>query len=120
MFRTLCPKPHSCRNRYFISSKSGSGRLAEAKQHQGNKYEFPGGKVEQGELPVEACRREVIEEVGIDIEQWQAFDFISHEYEDVIVNLHIFHASVQPEQLAGIKQPWRWYSRDELSELNFS
>ena len=91
----------------------------EAKQHQGNKYEFPGGKVEQGELPVEACRREVIEEVGIDIEQWQAFDFISHEYEDVIVNLHIFHASVQPEQLAGIKQQWRWYSRDELSELNF-
>ena len=91
----------------------------EAKQHQGNKYEFPGGKVEQGELPVEACRREVIEEVGVDIERWHASDFISHEYEDLIVNLHIFHASVQPTQLAEIKQPWRWYSREELGQLNF-
>ncbi|MFZ0023100.1 NUDIX domain-containing protein [Acinetobacter sp.] len=91
----------------------------EAKQHQGNKYEFPGGKVEQGELPVEACRREVIEEVGVDIERWHASDFISHEYEDLIVNLHIFHASVQPEQLAEIKQPWRWYPREELGQLNF-
>lgn len=91
----------------------------EAKQHQGNKNEFPGGKVEQGELPVETCRREVLEEVGIDISQWHAFDFISHEYEDVIVNLHIFHASVPPVQLAGIKKPWRWYSPEHFSQLNF-
>ena len=91
----------------------------EARQHQGNKYEFPGGKVEKGELPVEACRREVMEEVGIDIERWHVSDFISHEYEDLIVNLHIFHASVQPAQLAEIKQPWRWYHREELGQLNF-
>lgn len=91
----------------------------EARQHQGNKYEFPGGKVEKGELPVEACRREVMEEVGIDIERWHASDFISHEYEDIIVNLHIFHASLQPAQLAEIKQPWRWYCREELGQLNF-
>ena len=35
----------------------------QAKQHQGNKYEFPGGKVESGESPEEACRREIYEEV---------------------------------------------------------
>ncbi len=91
----------------------------EAKQHQGNKYEFPGGKVEQGEQPVEACRREVQEEVGIDLEHWHAFDFISHEYEDVIVNLHVFHASVSASQLSGIRKPWSWYAREQLSSLNF-
>ncbi len=61
----------------------------------------------------------MIEEVGVDIERWHASDFISHEYEDLIVNLHIFHASVQSAQLAEIKQPWCWYSREELGQMNF-
>ncbi|WP_122901323.1 NUDIX domain-containing protein [Acinetobacter sp. B51(2017)] len=91
----------------------------EADQHQGNKYEFPGGKVEAGETALEACRREVLEEVGIDIQQWQSFDFIQHEYEDLIVNLHIFHAVVPDALNNEIQQPWRWYTREQLPELNF-
>ncbi|ATO20064.1 dGTP triphosphohydrolase [Acinetobacter sp. LoGeW2-3] len=91
----------------------------EAKLHQGNKHEFPGGKVEDNETPVQACRREIQEEVGIDIELWHAFDFIRHEYEDVIVHLHLFHASVAEAQLAQIQQPWNWYSREQLQQLNF-
>ena len=91
----------------------------EAKQHQGNKHEFPGGKVEEGETPLQSCRREIQEEVGIDIELWHPFDFIRHEYEDVIVHLHLFHASVAEAQLAQIQQPWKWYSREQLQQLNF-
>ena len=91
----------------------------EAKQHQGNKHEFPGGKVEKGETPAQACRREVYEEVGIDVVNWHAFDFIRHEYDDVIVHLHIFHAAVTAEQCAEIQTPWSWYTRPELLDLNF-
>lgn len=91
----------------------------EAKQHQGNKYEFPGGKVEQGESAEQACRREIQEEVGIIIDQWYLFDFIQHDYDDVIVQLHIFHAHVEHHQLAAISKPWTWYQREQLSELNF-
>lgn len=91
----------------------------EAKQHQGNKYEFPGGKVEQGELPSEACRREIREEVGIDISTWHPFDLIRHEYDDLHVHLHIFHGRVLLEQMDVIQTPWTWYSRAELKNLAF-
>src|SRR5690606_15283890 len=91
----------------------------EAKQHQGNKHEFPGGKVEEGESPLAACRREIYEEVGIGLQDWHAFDVIRHEYEDLIVNLHLFHAIVPNALLNEIQQPWKWYSRDELLSLNF-
>ncbi|MBF4521633.1 thiamine phosphate synthase [Acinetobacter towneri] len=91
----------------------------EAKQHQGNKHEFPGGKVEAGESPVAACRREVFEEVGIGLQHWHAFDVICHEYDDVIVNLHIFHAAVPTALLKDIQVPWAWFSRSQLLDLNF-
>lgn len=88
-------------------------------QHQGNKYEFPGGKVENGETPEQACRREIFEEVGIGIQTWHAFDLIHHDYEDIEVHLHLFHAQVPRQYLKDIKLPWTWYSREKLLELNF-
>jgi len=91
----------------------------QADQHQGNKHEFPGGKVELGESPEQACRREIYEEVGIGLKEWHPFDIIRHEYEDVIVNLHLFHAHVPEEMLNQIHQPWTWYQRDQLASLNF-
>lgn len=91
----------------------------EAKQHQGNKYEFPGGKVEQGETPEQACRREIQEEVGIDVRDWHPCQIICHEYDDIIVYLHVFHAVVHSAQIKAIQVPWTWYPRDALLSLNF-
>lgn len=91
----------------------------EANQHQGNKHEFPGGKVDAGETPVEACRREICEEVGLNLEHWQKFSFIRHEYDDVIVQLHFFSHHVSKEQSDKIEAPWQWVARDQLMHLNF-
>ncbi|MBJ9720586.1 thiamine phosphate synthase [Acinetobacter calcoaceticus] len=88
-------------------------------QHQGGKHEFPGGKVEQRETPEEACRREIYEEVGIGLKDWHQFDYIHHEYDDIIVNLHLFHSYVPDELLNLIHQPWVWYTREQLLHLNF-
>ena len=91
----------------------------QANQHQGNKHEFPGGKLEQGETAEQACQREIAEEVGIHLSDWYSFDVIRHEYDDVIVNLHLFHSYVADDLLPKIKQPWTWYERDQLAALNF-
>lgn len=90
-----------------------------ADQHQGNKHEFPGGKVEPGETAEQACRREVLEEVGIDVQDWHMFNSLQFEYEDVIVSLHVFHAIVPNHQLQQIRSPWTWFKRNELQDLNF-
>ena len=90
-----------------------------ADQHQGNKYEFPGGKVESGETPAQACRREIFEEVGIGIQTWHVFDVIHHVYDDLELYLHIFHAQVPIKYLSDIQKPWTWYTREKLLQLNF-
>lgn len=88
-------------------------------QHQGNKYEFPGGKVEKNETTKEACKREILEEVGICIENLQVFDLIQHEYEDIVVHLHIFQGCINDEQMQEVHTPWTLYTREQLLKLKF-
>ncbi|MBF7687409.1 NUDIX domain-containing protein [Acinetobacter rathckeae] len=90
-----------------------------AEQHQGNKNEFPGGKLEHGETPEGACQREIFEEVGIQISDWQQVDFIQHEYDDVIVNLYVHLSEVDAMQYAQIKAPWFWVECHQIQTLNF-
>ncbi|MBF7684242.1 (deoxy)nucleoside triphosphate pyrophosphohydrolase [Acinetobacter sp. B10A] len=93
--------------------------LREQHQHQGNKNEFPGGKLEQGETPDQACQREVLEEVGINLIDYQQVDCIHHEYDDVIVNLHVYLTEISKMQAQKINLPWFWVAFDKMDALNF-
>ena len=58
--------------------------------HQGGKWEFPGGKLEQGETVAQALYRELKEEVAIEILSCLPLVKISHDYGDKQVLLDVY------------------------------
>lgn len=80
--------------------------------------EFPGGKVEPGELPARAAVRECLEETGLPVEVIDAFPEHVHQYPHGRVRLLFFDC--RPRQ-TGLKPraPFRWVERVELPSLQF-
>jgi len=88
--------------------------------HQGGKWEFPGGKVEQGESVAQALHRELQEEIAIDVLSCSPLTKISHDYGDKQVILEAFIVdNFQGEPIAQEGQQQQWFSVRELGELDF-
>jgi 8-oxo-dGTP diphosphatase len=93
-------------------------RLADS--HQGGKWEFPGGKVEENETVHQALHRELKEEVAIETLTCTALMQISHDYGDKKVLLEVFvvdNFNGQAKALEG--QQSGWFSLAEFATLNF-
>lgn len=86
-----------------------------------NYWEFPGGKIEQGESKEEALKREIKEELGCTIEVYDHVEDTTHEYEKVIVRLETFMAKiVSGTPVATEHAQIKWIPRTELSSLNWA
>ena len=89
-------------------------------QHQGNLWEFPGGKVEPGEAVDEALARELFEEVGIEVVSSKPLMTIPYDYGDKQVFLDVWRVSQYLGQAHGKEgQPIRWVDRNDLPQYTF-
>ena len=86
-------------------------------------WEFPGGKVEAGETPEEACRRELQEELRVRIASLQDFYTLEYDYPDFHLSMncffcHLDEASDEP-RACDRQRELRWVRKGSLATLEW-
>ena len=82
-------------------------------------WEFPGGKVHDGESHDAALCREIREELDAAIDIHALLLSTTHRYPDVVVVLHFYRCSLRGEARPLLGQEMRWVKPSELPTLPF-
>jgi 8-oxo-dGTP diphosphatase len=85
------------------------------------KYEFPGGKIEQGESKEQTIKREIFEELNIDLIVGEPFITVNHTYPDFELTMHTFKCTGDVNNLKLNEHiDYKWLSLNELESLDWA
>ena len=83
-------------------------------------WEFPGGKMEPGETPEEALKREIREELSTEIRVDELLCTVEYDYPKFHLTLHCFLCSLVTEALhLNEHEAARWLANDELDSVKW-
>ena len=85
------------------------------------KWEFPGGKIHTGERPDECLRRELMEELGIEVIVGRPLPLTTHEYPTFTVTLHPFICAIAEGEITlNEHAACCWLRPEQLSCLDWA
>lgn len=86
----------------------------------GGLWEFPGGKIEPNETVEDCIKREVLEELGVDIEVGDRLITIDHNYQEFSVTLIVHQCRYLSGEPRAIEcEEVRWVKRDTIDRFTF-
>lgn len=101
-------------DRYLITQRRPQAALPHL-------WEFPGGRVEEGEDDASALEREVRHRIDVQVETGQLISFVSHAYESYVVDLHLYECKiVEGKPRARAVEDFAWVRSDEFDRYAFT
>ena len=85
-----------------------------------HKYEFPGGKIEEGERGEDAVKRELVEELNLDAKVGGLYASHTFEYPDFIITLFVYECTMQSDFVLKEHESYAWFSPSELKEEDWA
>lgn len=100
-----------CHDGKILATQRGYGDFKDG-------WEFPGGKVEQGESPEQAIIREIKEELDVEINPEKLVTTVEYDYPTFHLTMHCFLSTVREGKIALLEhEQAKWLTPDQLDTV---
>lgn len=83
-------------------------------------WEFPGGKLEAGERPEEALKREIREELEVEINVGELFDVVEYDYPNFHLKMYCFLCTIASGDIVLVEhEAAKWLTKTTLNSVEW-